>query len=136
MPNRALIDAGPLIALFDRSDRHHQRCLSFLQHYRGILISTVAVVTEVTHLLDFDVRTQIDFIEWIARGAVTLEHVSTEDILRVIELSKKYADLPLDFADASLMAIGERLDVRDVISLDKDFGIYRGRNKRKLNLLL
>jgi hypothetical protein len=135
MRNTAVIDSGPLIALFDRDDHYHAAAAEFMRGYRGGLITTVAVLTEVTHLLDFSHRAQLDFLHWIGRGAVAIADISADDILRIVELTERYADIPMDFADASLVCICERLQLRDVVSIDNDFTIYRtGRHQAFCNL--
>ena len=60
-----LIDAGPIIALFNKNDRYHKKIKEFLKNYNGILTTTWPVVTEISHMLDFNVQTQIDFLTWI-----------------------------------------------------------------------
>ena len=130
MPVKTVIDSGPLTALFDRSDQYHQLCIDFLRSFDGQLVSTVAVLTEVTHLLDFSVAAQIDFIRWVADGAIELVEVSSADLARIVVLAQQYADLPMDFADGSLVAISERLDIRRIITLDSDFHVYQLKGKR------
>ena len=65
---KILIDSGPLIALFDASDKYHNKAVSFIKSNKFPLVTTIASVTEVLHLLDFNRNAQIDFIEWIHRG--------------------------------------------------------------------
>jgi predicted nucleic acid-binding protein len=132
MPKRVVVDSGPLIALFDRDDRYHDKAIHFIKGFKGHLFSNIAVVTEVTHLLDFCIPAQADFIRWIADGAVTLVNVTNDDLYRILEFTEKYADLPMDFADASLVVICERLKIREVASIDKDFLVYRTSNKNSL----
>jgi predicted nucleic acid-binding protein len=67
-----LVDAGPLIALFDKSDRYHKRAVSFLKQSQGLLITTWPVITEVSHMLDFSAKTQINFLKWINRGGLQI----------------------------------------------------------------
>ena len=123
------IDSGPLVALFDRDDRAHERAFAWMQQFSGRLISTLAVVTEVVYLLDFSPQVQVNFLRWIARGALVLEQLSGSDFERIAAVMDKYRDLPADFADASLVAVCERLDIREVASIDSDFDIYRFRNR-------
>jgi predicted nucleic acid-binding protein len=94
------------------------------------LLSTVAVLTEVSHLLDFSVPAQIDFVRWIATGAVELVHLSREDLARIVELTQQYSDLPMDFADASLVVIGERLSIEHIATIDADSYVYRMKGRR------
>ena len=57
-----LIDAGPLIALFNRNDKYHLKIKEFIKNYSDKLITTWPVITEVSHMLDFNIQTQIDFL--------------------------------------------------------------------------
>ncbi len=124
MPKRVVVDTGPLVALFDKSDKHHSQALTFVQVVRGELVSNLAVVTEVMYLLSL-AGSQRDFLRWVDAGAVTLIDVEHQDFPRAIELMDKYADLPMDFADALTVAICERLDIKIIATLDDDFNIYR-----------
>ena len=105
---KCLIDAGPLIALFDKSDRFHIEIMTFMKGYRGKLVTSWAVVTEVLHMLDFNVSVQLDFLQWLERDALEIPIISTGDITRMIVLSRKYADVPMDFADATLIILSEK----------------------------
>ena len=67
------------------------------------MTTTWPVVTEISHMLDFNVQTQIDFLTWIQLGGVNIETIENENIGRIIELSTKYSDIPMDLADASLV---------------------------------
>ena len=120
-----LIDAGPIIALFNKDDKYHKKIKNFLKKYDGKLTSTWPVVTEVSHMLDFNVQTQIDFLTWIQLGGVNIEAIENENIGRIIELSMKYSDLPLDLADASLVVLSEKLKIKEIITIDSDYYIYR-----------
>lgn len=125
MPNFILVDAGPLIALFDRDDKYHDRIINFVKGAKYKFITTTAVVTEVTHMLDFSVNVQIDFLEWVMKEGVILQEISQRDVSRIIELTKKYSDRPMDFADATLVIAAEKTGVRQIISIDSDLDIYR-----------
>ena len=125
MLNTILIDTGPLTALFDRDDKYHGRIVEFIKDKRYKFITTTAVLTEVTHLLDFSIDAQLNFFQWILNNGVILEEVSISDISRIIELTKKYSDQPMDFADATLVVVAERTGIRQIISIDSDFDVYR-----------
>jgi len=123
--NTILADTGPLTALFDKDDKHHQRILEFIRDGKFSLVTTTAVITEVTHLLDFSVDAQLNFFQWILSKGVQIEELRIEDIGRIIELTKKYSDQPMDFADATLVVVAERTGIRKIISIDSDFDVYR-----------
>ena len=128
-----LIDAGPLIALFDASEKHHGPVLTFLKKRRYRFISTLAVFTEVSHMLDFSTKAQRDFYEWVMCKGVIISDINQNDMFRIVELTGKYADLPMDFADATLVITSEKTGIREIISLDKDFDIYRLPGKERIH---
>lgn len=125
MPNSILIDAGPLIALFDKDDRYHKKMLDFIRDSKYKLVSTLAVITEVSYMLNFNIFVQLDFFEWIFRRGLILSDIEDDDIPRIIQLVRKYCDRPMDFADATLVVAAEKTGIREIISIDSDFDIYR-----------
>jgi predicted nucleic acid-binding protein len=125
VPNAVLVDSGPLIALFDRSDTYHNRIKTFIRDFTCRLVSTLAVLTEVSHMLDFSTDAQIDFLEWVMRGGLSLQAIEQDDMAKLIGLIRKYRDLPCDLADATLILAAEKTGIRSIISIDSDFDIYR-----------
>jgi len=77
---KTLIDSGPLIALFDRSDRYHEKVLVFMKTFKGELITSWSVITEVSHMLDFNLQVQIDFLKWCELGGVKLYGITQEEL--------------------------------------------------------
>jgi len=131
-----IVDAGPLIALFDKDDRYHSSVIKFLKTFDGQLITSWPVINEVTHLLSFNVNVQIDFLEWLKREAVTIVNLENIHLERIIQLSKKYSDVPMDLADSSLIVIAELTNITDIITIDSDYYIYKTKNKKSLNNIL
>lgn len=132
-----LIDAGPLIALFDRSDKYHKSALNFIKDYQGYLWSTWPVVTEVCHMLDFSTKAQCAFLEWIKRGGIRLFELNESHMGRILELTKKFDDVPMDLADASLIVVAEVKKHQEIASIDSDFYIYRDiRNQYLKNIFM
>ncbi|KGE73223.1 type II toxin-antitoxin system VapC family toxin [Spirochaeta lutea] len=127
-----LIDAGPLIALFNKNDKYYQAISDFLKKYKGRLISTWPVITEVSHMLAFNVQAQIDFLRWIRLGGIIIEEIKYEGLDRIISLSEKYSDIPMDLADASLVYISEKLNIKEIITIDNDYYIYRTIDKEMI----
>ncbi|GHV06474.1 pilus biogenesis protein [Spirochaetia bacterium] len=123
--NTILIDSGPLIALFDQDDKYNKRITAFIRDKSWRLVTTSAVVAEVSHMLNFNVLAQINFFEWILRRGLLIEDIKQQDIGRVIELTRKYQDLPMDFADCTLVIAAEKTGIRSIISIDSDFDVYR-----------
>lgn len=133
---RILIDSGPLIALFDKSDKYHQICVDFIKNNPHELLTSLASITEVLHLLDFSRNAQTDFLSWIIAGAVTVEEIGLKDLIRTKELITKYADLPMDFADACLVCLGEKYNIDEVATIDSDFDVYRLNKPRTFRTVL
>ena len=131
MPNAVVVDSGPCVALFDRDDDYHDTALRFIRRQRAPLLSTLAVLTEVMYVLDFSLQAQVGFLSWVSSGAVQLVEAEDSDFQRVIQLMNKYSDLPMDFTDALLVAICERLSVKQVATVDRDFTIYRYKGRAK-----
>ena len=133
---KILIDSGPLIALFDGNDEYHQKAVEFIKNNTGELITTLASITETLHLLDFNRNAQIDFLSWLNEGAVSIEPIDNNDLSRIKELIVKYRDLPMDFADACLVFLGEKLNIDKIATIDRDFDIYRIRGKKYFKVVL
>ena len=132
MLNTVLIDTGPLIALFDRDDKYHTSILEFIKNTNYRFISTAAILTETMYMLDFNVAVQLSFLEWIMKEGVIIHEIKQSNIKRVIDLTRKYSDIPMDFADATLAIAAEERGIRQIISIDSDFDIYRLYNKMKI----
>ncbi len=132
------MDAGPLYAYVDADDDHHADCLSLLENHPGPLLVPELVVTEVVYLLGtrLGARAEVRFLGDFAAGNLIAEPVAAEDWLRMAELVGRYADLPLGSVDASVVAAGERLAVREVATLDRrHFGVVRPSHLDAFDLL-
>ena len=133
---KILIDSGPLIALFDASDHFHRATLDFIKVNRFPLVTSLASITETLHLLDFNRDAQIDFLEWVGRGGVEIHGIQNSDFRRLRELTQKYRDLPMDFADACLVYLAEKLGLDTIATIDRDFTIYRIKGRKKFRTIL
>jgi hypothetical protein len=128
MPNgtAVLVDTGPLVALFDRDDAHHDRCVEALMRIRRRLVTAWPVLTEATYLLSFSFQAQDDLWEFVERGGLSIADLGAADVPRIRALMHKYRDRPMDLADAALVLLAERERLRSVFTLDHgDFRIYR-----------
>ena len=126
----AILDTGPWVALIDRSESKHDICVQWLKNYSGKLYSTEAVLTEVLYLLNFSVKAQTAAIDFVLKSVVEIIPSSVESLKKVKNLIKKYSDLPMDYADATIVCLGMDTGIYDIITFDqKDFSIYRVKNK-------
>ena len=133
---RVLVDTGPLVALFDRADRHHQVCVECWRSLKYPVETVLPVLTEVFHLLDFSAEARSAVYDLLAQGAVRIDELAADDLVRVRELVTRYADTPMDFADGCLLRVAEREDIRTVFTLDRrGFGIFAPRHVRRMTIL-
>ena len=133
---KTIIDSGPLIALFDGSDKYHNDVLTFMKEYKGKLITSWAVITEVSHMLDFNLQVQIDFLKWCEVGGIEVYNITQDEISNIRVMMEKYIDIPMDLADGTLMYIANKENIKNIVSIDSDFDIYRTFKKQSLNNLL
>ena len=133
-----IADSGFFIGLFDETHPLHRRCRSFLKGYRGRLLTTEAVVTETMALLS--VPQQLRCLEWLGnaeQAGLLLVDREPPDFHAVRNLVRKYADQPMDFADASVVHLATSRGIREVLTADRrDFAVYRmGRKVRFVDVL-
>ncbi len=125
---RALCDSGPLIALFDSSDGSHERCRAALETFSGGFVTNWAVLTETFHFIDRP-RDRMWLWDFVLSDVVQVEDILEADLGRMRVLMEQYADLPMDFADASLVVLADRLRVFSIFTLDRrGFAAFRPRN--------
>ena len=126
----AILDTGPWVALIDRSESKHDICVQWLKNFSGRLYSTEAVLTEVLYLLNFSTKAQTIAIDFVLKSVVEIIPSSIESLRKVKNLIKKYSDLPMDYADATIVCLAMDTGIHDIITFDqKDFSIYRVKNK-------
>jgi uncharacterized protein len=124
-----VVDTGPLVALLDADDRHHERCRTWLVDNDEPLVVPVPVVTETCYFIERDSGPQVeaDFLEsFSSDGAFEMVDLQPGDWTRVAILVRTYADLPLGVVDASVIAVTERLGVTQIATLDhRHFTVVR-----------
>jgi uncharacterized protein len=124
----AILDTSFLFALTDKSDRNHQRVLAIAQNANENLVLPVAVLPEICYLIASRLghNAMRRFVSSMTPDVVQVETVTAEDLIRVHQILEKYADNQLDFTDAAIVAIAERLAITRVYTLDRrDFSIIR-----------
>ena len=126
MTSELILDTGALVSLLDRRQPQHRSCLQLFEGWKGPIVSTEAVLTEASHLLGRVPGGREACVEFFLTGAVTLVPSSAESLRRCHRLMIKYADLPMDFADATLVVLAEDLETELVFTTDRrDFTAYR-----------
>lgn len=126
-----LLDTGPLVALIDKSERKHKSCLNFFKTYRGNILTTEPVITEALYLLNARFSFQKTCIDFILQAEIEIIPQTRKSLQRVAELMEKYQDIPMDYADATLVGISEETGIKEIFTLDKrGFTAYKfNRNK-------
>jgi len=131
-----LIDAGPLVALIDADDQYHADCLKVFQGIREPLGTVWPAFTEAMYLLGDLPAGQDALWEMLARSTIQILPLTESDAPRMRVLMRKYADRPMDLADAGLVAVAEREALQSIFTIDKnDFLVYRIHNRLRFKLL-
>jgi len=122
-----LTDAGPLVAVLDRSENGHLRCARVLASLTQPMLTTWPAVTEAMYLIGraFGWPGQARLWRLVEQGALRLVELSDDGAARMRALMEQYRDLPMDLADASLVAVAEERRLDRIFTLDTDFRVYR-----------
>jgi len=122
------VDTGPPVALFDPADGSHARCVQVLKRLDQPLWTTVPVLTEACHMLTPESPEAERLMDFVTENGLAVWFLGDESVERAFERMRRYASVPMDLADASLVVAAETLQARRIFTLDrKDFAIYRVR---------
>lgn len=121
-----LVDAGPLVALADASDFHHDACVRALERITEPMGTVWPALTEAIYLVQKWPRAQMEILDLVQSGTLRVLPLGREDVARVRALMTKYRDLPMDLADAALVRVAEREGIKTIFTVDRrDFALYR-----------
>ncbi len=133
-----LLDTGPIVAFLDDADAAHRVVVRAFERFAGRFVTTDAVIVEAMHLVSRSPAGPgllIDFL--FSSQTVIQSSMSAEDLLQAGELMTKYADVPMDFADATLVLLATRRRITAVCTLDRrGFRTYRSGNRKAFDLVL
>ena len=133
-----LVDTSYLFALTNQNDQNHAACLEVATTLQGVLILPITVLPEIAYLLDSRLGHHVmrQVMEQLVQPAWTLEMVNQVDLERANAILAQYADNRLDFVDATIVAIAERLNVKQILTLDRrHFGAIRPLHCHALTIL-
>jgi predicted nucleic acid-binding protein len=127
---RILVDSGVLLSYYQEREPLHRAVVAFFDQTCAQLITSPICVAEVLWLLGDPGDTRVlaaqnHLLRAVSRGGIESSPLLPEDYARVADLNERYADLPGDFADLTLICLSERLDIAEILTLDSDFEIYR-----------
>jgi len=136
MHDNAVIDTGAILALLDRTDRWHAICVEIFKQLLLPLVTSNAVLTELFHLVG-DNRHEMEAAwKFIRSGAIVLATIENSELPHLHALMVRYADRPMDFADASLVYLAKREGLSTVFTVDHaDFNTYRIEGRRRFRVL-
>ena len=131
-----LLDTGALVALLHSRDRDHARCAQVLEGFRGTLLTTEPVLSEAMYLLGRARGGRAACLEFFARGGATLIPQSRGSLLRCQALMTRYENVPMDFADATLVYLARRESLSTVFTVDhSDFNTYRIEGRKRFRVI-
>ena len=132
-----LCDASPVVALINRKDINHGRCVDALPGLPAPLVTTWPCFTEAIYLLGRygGWMAQQELWGYVADQILVFHINDTDEQARMRNLMEQYRDLPMDLADASLVVAADRLNQRKVFTLDRDFQIYRFRSNQSFDVV-
>ncbi|MBK6846403.1 MAG: PIN domain-containing protein [Proteobacteria bacterium] len=131
-----LLDTGALISLLDRSQREHERFVACFEAWSGAVVTTEAVLTEATHLLSRVPGGAVACLDFVLAGGAAVVPASQGSLARCRELIARYADLPMDFADATLVVLAEEIGSYSVCTTDRrDFTVYRAAGRQRFRIV-
>ena len=131
-----LTDSGPVVALLNHRDEHHEWAREQFKQFSAPLLTCEGVITEATHMLQFDGLPPWGSLELIERKIVSVQFDLESHLDRVLSLMKKYADTPMDFVDACLVTMTEAKRSCRLLTLDSDFRIYRRFERQAIPLII
>jgi predicted nucleic acid-binding protein len=131
-----LLDTGVVVALLDRSERHHTQCARVVTNLGRPLVTCEAVIAESCYLLRRLSGAAEVVLENVARGVFLIPFQLSRSASQVRNVMRKYSDQPAHLADACLIHLADELNTGEILTLDRDFAHYRWRKTRSFDLLI
>lgn len=130
-----LLDTGVIVALLDRSERQHQACTQAVQALEAPLLTCEAVLAESCYLLRNLAGAPEAIIENVAAGIFQVPFQLSRETAGVRQVLRKYRDRQIDLADACLIRMADVLETGDILTLDRDFAVYRWARNKPFHIL-
>jgi predicted nucleic acid-binding protein len=131
-----LIDTGAILALVDSDDEWHEACVEAYNHNRLPWLTTEAVLTEAFYLVRRNLRDDRAVWTLLRSGAIRMSVISNQELPELQALMARYADRPMDFADATLVHLAARERLSVILTIDHDdFETYRLPGRKRFTIL-
>ena len=134
--NPVLLDTGCIVALLDRSEQHHAPCAEVVGELEAPLVTCEPVLAEACYLLRQVRGAPAAVLQNVERGIFLVPYRLAGSAAAVSKLMKKYADVPMDLADACLVDMATSYQTGRILTLDRDFRLYRWGKNRPFQLLI
>ena len=131
-----LTDSGPLVAFLNHRDEYHDWAREQFKHLSSPPFTCEGAITETAFLLQADGLPPWGVLELLEREIITVRFDLESELDRVLALMKKYADTPMDFVDACLVAMTEAKRDCKLITVDSDFRVYRRFERQTIPLII
>ncbi len=131
-----LLDTGIIVALLDRSERHHGACAAALREVAGPLITCEPVIAEACYLVRKLRGAPEAILDNVRDGVFQLPFALTPEAPAVAALMKKYRSVPMDLADACLVRLAEVVGTARILTLDSDFRAYRWSRRKRFEFVI
>jgi uncharacterized protein len=132
---RAIVDTGPLVAFFDRSEQYHAWVAERIEELEAPLVVCEAVLTETMYLLARFPKAQDALFDLLQNGALMLALRLEAHVGALRRLMRKYRDTPMSLADACVVRMAEIHEGHSVLTLDSDFAVYRKHGRIPIQLI-
>ena len=130
-----ILDAGPLIAYFDANEEHHAWCVQRFEAIKPPLFSCEAALAEAIYVVESRDGDSDPIFEFVRQGVIRLPFCLNDEIEAIINLRRRYSDVPMSLADACLLRMSETRTNTRVFTLDSDFKIYRRHGRQVIPLI-
>jgi len=131
-----LLDTGVIVALLDRRERYHERCVDLVESLERPLVTCEAVIVESCYLLRALPGAAEAVIQNVEQGMIQIPFQLSQSVAAVGMLLKKYRDLPTSLADICLIYLADQFNTGEILTLDRDFLTYRWHRNRPFRLLI
>lgn len=132
---RVLVDTGPLTAVLNAGDEHHEWARASFGRLSPPLFTCEAVLSEAQFILHERGEDPLAVLEMARQGILRVAFDAEDEIARLLELQRSYRNLPMSFADACLIRMSEMHERSRVFTTDSHFSIYRRHGRRVVPLL-
>lgn len=135
MIERALLDTGPLVAFLCADDEFHDWTVARLKELRAPFLTCEAVLSEACFLVEYEPAAVAQLTTLIEQGWIRVVFDFSDEAEAVMALMRRYANVPMSFADACLVRMAEQHEGKPLFTLDRDFHVYRKNSRQMIPLI-